>query len=335
MANYIGNNDFRGWVAKQAPDLLGYVGNDYNPDPSIATGFNLQKWNANNKGVGQISALQRLNKIYKNYSSQGASTIGSPTDYTAGYGYQAPARAASFDVAGTYKQAYKQAAKEVNPLYDKLLNNFLATQKIQRKAQENLYNTTTAELEANLHNTLGGNQLTRSRTAEDTAFAQGQIDTQQDQFQTDSGDKFAEERIQIASEKAKAGLTGGLGAQANEKAEATRNTTEGRIVDQARVEKERNEISKIRTFEDLARSDVFTSEKTARGKASAKFDLDNWIEEAKKKEEKERIENKMKRAEHIKLSGKAIASEKYAKFLTGIGDARTVNATADKYGAFF
>jgi hypothetical protein len=257
-----------------------------------------------------------------------------PTNYAAS-SYRPPARAANFDVAGTWAQAYNQAAAEVNPLYDKLLNQFLQAQAVQKKSQEDQYGRTVEAADMELRNTLEGNTLNRDRTAADTTMAIEGINTKQDEFQTDAGQQFEQDRMDLSTKNAQSGLSGGLGAQKIEKLGAASNTMETRAGADADIQKKQAEIMKVRTFEDLGRSDKITGEKTGLTKKSAKFDLDNWIEAAAIAADKERTQNSIDRQGHQKIAAEAIASRSYANFLASIANPEVAIATANKYGASF
>jgi hypothetical protein len=127
--------------------------------------------------------------------------------------YQAPAKAANFDIKGAYNSAYGQAAGSVNAMYDKYLNTFLDQQRNAMAKQQNIYQNTQQGYDTALKNTEEANKLTGERSQQDFYQAKDQTNLQQDQFQTDSGTEFAISRIEEARKTAQSGATGGLSAQ--------------------------------------------------------------------------------------------------------------------------
>jgi len=266
-------------------------------------------------------------------TQQPSTLLARPQDY--GYNnYVPPAKAANFDVAGTYASAYNQAATSQNPLYDKYLNNFLANQSNDMAAKQHLNTETQTNYDTALKNTQEANALTGTRTSADVALKEGQIAENADQFQTDSGTKFAIDRIQQARDQAKAGGTGGLSGQKTEGMQASRNIQEDRQVQQFDTQRVAQELIKARTFEDLATSSRLASEKTATGKASAQFDLDNYIQASKLNEEKYRLTDQENRNKAIIEERNRVASENYQNWLRTLSDPVRI-ATAAKYNGSF
>lgn len=336
---YVGNPDFRDYIAKVAPEYLGFVGND--ADFKAGGGINMDKLNqvggveSNYAHQSQLpqGAVNTIKSLWSQYTNL-AGPAYAPTNYGAGYGYQAPARAANFDVGGTFNSAYGEAAASQNPLYDKYLNQFLAEQANAKAAQQHTFDETTSNLDTALKNTTEANTISQQRTGEDVARAEGQIATKADQFQTDSGTQFANDRLQQASDLSKAGLTGGIGAQKTEAVQTARNTQEARQGAEFDQQKQAQELLKARTFEDLSRSTANATAATAKGKANAQFNLDNWIEAAKIKEDQYRTQNEVDRKQAILDERNRIAKKKFQQFLGGLSDPVRV-ATINKYTGRF
>lgn len=329
--SYSGNNDFRGFLAKNFRYALDYTGNDGNIDINKVNGAGADTpYGSYAPGQGTKVAAD-IKRLYGNWQQANASLLYKPTDYRVG-GYQAPAKAANYDVGGNYNSAYNEAAATQNPLYDKYLNQFLAQQANQKAAQQHTFDQTTSNLDTAFKNTQEANAIAQQRTGEDVARAEGQIATKSDQFQTDSGNQFANDRLQQASDLSKAGLTGGIGSQKTEAVQAARNTQEARQGAEFDQQKQGQELSKARTFEDLARSNKLAGESTATGKANAQFNLDNWIEAAKINEDAYRTKANVDRKQAIIEEAQRIASEKFKKFANSLSDP-VASATRDKYGA--
>ncbi len=188
--------------------------------------------------------------------------------------------APKLDFAAINAQARQSAENAVNPYYTKALNDFLAQQSAQRQRQESQFSTNISNIDDNLKQTLESNAITKDRTAADTALAQGQINTAADQAQVDSGDQFEEERLAQARDLAQAGVLGsGAGTRKTSKAIAGRNTGEQRQGEQFQEERNKQELFKTRTFEDLARSGELASAGAEKGKKQAKVDLDAYIQD--------------------------------------------------------
>lgn len=248
--------------------------------------------------------------------------------------YLSPAKAANFDVGGNYNRAYNQAASNINPLYDKYLNQFLQEQSLKTQAQQHVYDTTVQNLDTSLKNTAEANTLTQQRTGEDVATNEAQIAQKEDQFQTDSGEQNTAERLALAKANAVSGTTGGLGSQKVESQQTTRNTAEKRQGEQFDQQTAAQELFKARTFEDLAKSTQLATEKTTTGKASAKFDIDNYLALTKVSEEQYRTKAAEERRQAQIDEAARIARENYQAFLSGLSDPVRI-ATATKYNGSF
>lgn len=248
--------------------------------------------------------------------------------------YQAPAKAANFDIKGAYNSAYGQAAGSVNAMYDKYLNTFLDQQRNAMAKQQNIYQNTQQGYDTALKNTEEANKLTGERSQQDFYQAKDQTNLQQDQFQTDSGTEFAISRIEEARKTAQSGATGGLSAQKTANTQEARNTGEARQVEKFDQEKYNQELVKARTFEDLAISSKLAQEKTATGKKAAQFDLDNYIIASQLEERSYRDKDQENRNKDIIEERNRIAREQYQNWLGTLSDPVRI-ATAAKYAGSF
>lgn len=239
------------------------------------------------------------------------------------------------DVAGTLAKARKQAEKSVNPFYTKTLNDFLGEQKRLREAETAQYKTDVAALEQAQSRALEQTGITRGRTAEDVAQNVAELGLQEDQFQTDTGEQFDQDRLQQARQQAASGVTGGLAAQQVEQAEKQRNVQEERQVKEFQTAKDQQQLFKNRTFDDLTRADKQTKEDTATKKKQEKFDLDNYIKSQKynTKEFKRTLEKS--RLDQIKDTTGTYARSAYNRYLAGIADPLQIVAASQKYGSSF
>ena len=334
-APFVGNQDYRGYLNylgtqgdKSAAALLNYVGNDakFGGDRGKVGSNQILGPDVRAHNASYYDQYQRLTN---------PATLNSQPQNLIGGGYTPPAKAATYDVTGGFKSAYNQAAQNQNPLYDKYLNQFVAEQANKTAAQQNLYNTTNANYDTALKNTQEANALTGQRTAQDVATNQAQIATNQDQFQADTGTKFAIDRIQQARDQAASGGTGGLAAQKSEGNQTARNTAEGRQIQQYDSQKQAQELVKARTFEDLATSSRLAADKTNTGKKNAQFDLDNYLEASKINLEQFKTSNEANRASAILGDQNTIARTNYENYLNSISNPATQLATAQRYSGSF
>lgn len=335
---YVGSPDFRGYIAKVAPEFLGYVGSD--SDFANGGGINTAKLNSAggvesnyaNQSLNVQGATNTIQQLYKQYQQASATPLYNPANLTAGY--SAPAQAANFDVAGTFANAYTQAQANQNPLYQKYLDQFLQQQADQTAAQQHTYDTTNTALDTTLQNTLDANQTAGERATEDTATNEDNINTQADQFQTDSGTAATGDRLALAKANSAAGLTGGLGAQKLETQQATRDTTEARQDATFQQQKDVQELGKARTFEDLATSSNQAQQTNTTGKANNQFDLDSYLKLASDATDQYKTQNAAAEQQAILDDQKQIASNDFQTYLTGLSDPVRV-ATAAKYNGAF
>lgn len=234
-----------------------------------------------------------------------------------------------------YAKSRKEAAKAQNPYYNTELNRFLKEQAFQKKTREQQSTMDVKNLDDELSNTLQTNQITGERTAEDTATNIDKINTQADEFQTDTGEEFDIERIAQARVQAQAGLTGGIGSQANESAQMKRNTGEKRQMVQTEEAKIQQNLAKARTFQDLERSGEQAKSSTAKGKKQIKFDLDTFIkQQGFDKGTKKRQLQKEKKGAIIEDASRR-AAQKVNKFIMSISDPAKRDAARRAYGGIY
>lgn len=180
--------------------------------------------------------------------------------------------------AAVNAQARSAAENAVNPYYTKQLNDFLSQQATQKQTQEAQTQTNIQNLQDQLKQSMQASDISKQRTGEDVAQNQANINTQADQFQTDTGQQFASDRVAQADLLARSGLTGGLGAQQAEASQQARNTSEQRQTQQFQQQRQAQELFKTRTFEDLARSGELATQAEAKGEKQANFDLNSYIQ---------------------------------------------------------
>lgn len=328
--------DFRGYIQSTAPEFLGYVGND--------GGINLSKLTAAggvDSGYKQQSlnvkgAQQAIQELYGKYTSGLSAASGGGGGGGGGGGYVAPqVYAPKLDIAAVNAQARQAAEGAVNPYYTKALNEFLAGQAQKRQQQQTQYDTNVKNLEDTLKQNLEQSQVTRGRTTEDVATNQAQINQTADQYQTDQGQQFTQDRLNQARQLASAGLTGGLGAQQAQNATTARNTQEGRQEQQYQQQRDTQALFKGRTFEDLAKSDTQAQTSTEKGKTQEKFNLDTYIQNSQADEQNQRNSLEKARLQDIASNQQQQAKLAFQQYLAGIRDPRQLQAAVSTYGGAF
>lgn len=341
-APFVGNQDYRGYLNYLsqgggadrgiAKSLLGFVGNDAKFG---ASGSKLQGYGPE-LAQSLVGGNQRLFQEYQRLMAPPGAPPGSYAPlpgYGGGGGVPRPVYAPKLDIGALNANARSQAEGAVNPYYTKVLSEFLAAQAARRNQRQTQYDTDVTNLQDALKSTLEANKIGRERTAEDVAENQAQINQTADEFQVDSGEQFTEDRLNVARDTAASGKTGGLGAQAQEKLTATRNTGEKRQVEKFQAERQAQELFKGRTFEDLFRSDTETTDKTEKGKKQAKFDLDSYIQNQGFEEQDTRNKLEQERLGRVADESRNKSRLLFNQYLAGIKDPAQYEAAVRTYGS--
>jgi hypothetical protein len=227
-----------------------------------------------------------------------------------------------FDVLGNYKRARSQAEKAVNPMYEKYLKDFLAKQSIQKQNKKGQTKLAKESNALELGQTLGESEVTRGRTMEDTLAAIDKLNTQEGEFQQDSGTQFDIDRRANAEQIAAAGMTtSGLGAQNMYDQETARNIGEERQVVEFNNQREAKKLFQARTFEDLARGDENAKAVSAQRDKEAQFDLDAYLRELAADETQFRTENELKRLTDISQQATTYERKGSQEFLASLAGA--------------
>ncbi len=189
-----------------------------------------------------------------------------------------PVYAPQVNWAGINAQARGAAEAAVNPFYTKQLTDFLAGQSAKQSQKQTEYDLNLKDIESKLKQDTEQNALNRTRVGEDTALAQQQINTQADQFQTDSGNEFEDARAAMGQNVAAAGTgTAGIGKQQTNRLVKESATGEQRKEAEFQQNRDAQELFKTRSFEDLMKSDELAGLGAASGKERQKFNLDSYI----------------------------------------------------------
>ena len=302
--------------------------------------------NAYLKSSSGVKDLGKLTKDYgkgfdAQYGSAQATRIADPNppktpstpSYGGGYSTPAPVYAPKINYSGMAATARSQAEGAVNPYYNDLLNKFLQGQAVQKKQQSDLTATTITNLEDELKNTLGGNEIQKTRTTEDTNTNLSKIAATEDQFQTDSGSQFEADRIKQAQTLAASGLTGGTAAQQQEAAQTTNATTEGRQIGKFQEDRDTQVIAKARTFEDLARSGEIATTGKEKGVKKANVDLANLIENQGVELGKTQLSLAKDKESDIASKSQAILGGLVLNWINSISNPAQRNAAYQAYGS--
>lgn len=262
----------------------------------------------------------------------GSGTTSTPS-YTPPPAYSAPAPvyAPKLDLAAINAQARQSAEGAVNPYYTKVLNEFLTQQASKRQQQQTQYETNVKNLQDQLKNTLEQNDITKGRTTEDVAKNEADINQTADQFQTDAGQAFDANRLELAKDAS----TGGLGAQKTEAATTARNTQEKRQEQKFQQHREQQELFKTRTFADLARSGDLAKIASEKGQTQAKFDLDSYIQNQGFDEQAQRNSLEKQRFSDIATEQARQSKLLFASYLQKISNPAQYEAAVRTYSGSF
>ena len=257
---------------------------------------------------GQITSVGNSNGSQTtNFLNTGNAAVASTDDFLAKYKAllaginktPAPVYAPKLDFAAINSQARQSAENAVNPYYTKTLNDFLTQQSAQRQQQQTQTETNIKNIGDTLKQTQEDIATSTQRTTEDVAKNQAEVDQTADEFQTDTGSAFDVSRRAEAAAVAKAGLTGGLGAQQKEASQTSRNTAEKRQTGKFDEAKEKQELFKARTFEDLTKTGTRAVTSAEKSTKQAKFDLDTYIQNQGFQETNKRNETETQRQNAI------------------------------------
>lgn len=332
---YSGNDDFRGWIAAggagNGPYGLGIPGG-VGPLNAKGTADLLLSQLGNDGRSGNAAYDKAGQNLYKKWVSGRSATVpAQDNSYLTGLQSQLAAlqqqlayqpKLPTFDVLGNYNRARSTAESNVNPVYTKYLNDFLAKQQMRR---ENKLKETTLSKESNatqLAQTLTENNVNRGRAVEDTTNAIGQLNTQEGNMQQDTGTQFDINRRATAEANAAAGLTtSGIGQNNMFTQEDQRNISEDRQVKEFENQRQVKQLFQTRTFEDLARGDKNATEISSQKDAAAQFDFDSYLQELAAAETEYRTDNEVKRLSDINAQTQTYASQGAQSFLASLAGA--------------
>ncbi len=241
-----------------------------------------------------------------------------------------------FDIAANFSRARSQAEGAVNPLYTKKLNDFITQQTVEKTRKQQDTQLANENLDQALKDTLEANTTARERTAEDTTQNIGQINTQEQNFQSDQGSAFDQLRQTLAGGLATSGLQGsGLGNKAAASATTSRNVQEGRATESFHVQKQAQETAKNRNFEDLFRSDTTANRNTTQSKSNIKINLDRFIEDQGTQLDSTKNDLEAHRLMDVINQEGSYAKLGFADFLKTLKNPQQIALASQTYGGLF
>lgn len=325
-------NDFRGYLSTVDPYALQYTGNDGLIDRT-KTGYDAKGFNSfinqGQRSNGLLNGLQQyVSGLYNNYLK--TQNTGSDNTMNAlrqqisalqqQQAYQP--KLPTFDVTGNYSRAQSQAEAAVNPLYSKYLNDYLATEAVNKQNKQQGTDLTKASDAQDLTTTLGANSVNRARTFEDTRQAIGDLNTQEGQMQQDTGTQFDTDRRAMAESNAAAG-TAGSGFAAGRMFDATtaRNVDEGRQVQEFNNQRAAKNLMSTRSIDDLATGDTDAQNIATTKDKAADFDLESYLEQLAGDETNFRNTNEASRLGDVATQTGTYAQQGTQQFLQSLAGA--------------
>lgn len=244
-----------------------------------------------------------------------------------------PVNIPALNLNSLYQTSKSKAITDVTPYFQNQLSLFMQSQAAKRNQQQQEYQNQITDLGDELNAYLGENEVTRTRTAEDTTKNLGQIGEDEQLRQTAEGRMADRGERGLRDQVAEAGMSySGLGQQAIEESRTDRALTEKEKTTEVARKKEMQNLFKTRTFEDLSRGDTLKTQETDKGKTRAKqkYDYDTVITDLETQMEEIKIEmDKM-----AEVSRKTGEYEKMGiqDFIGGLGTQAQKDRAAQVYG---
>jgi hypothetical protein len=281
---------------------------------------------------GQVS-MQGLQRI--NDPNPGNSPFHAPNLLGGGGGNYAPT-APNWDINAIYNQAGGQAAAQVNPYYTQQLQQFQTNQANAKALQDQQRQLSLQNLQNTLDTNLQGNETSRGRTSQDVLQNEQQISQQADYRQADQGQQFDQARLAQAKQLAQGGLTGsGLGNQQALQSETARNVQEQRQGAQDQQQVAAQELSKARTFEDLANSDVLSKQAKGQGEKQVGIDWDKFVQGQATDLQSQQQSLEQARLSQLSTVQKQLAQQQLNSMIHAISNPGQRTAAASAYGGAF
>lgn len=329
---YVGNQDYRGY--------LNYLGSQGNAQAKqLITGGTSNLGYVNNEGKYTGSGLPITQGLYdanSNLYNQYQQLSSYNPNANLGGGGSYAATAPNWDLNSIYNNAGSGAAAQVNPYYTSQLQKFQNDQAQAKALQQQQHDLNLQNLQTQLTNTLQGNETSRGRTSQDVLTNEQQIGQQADYRQQDQGQQFDEARIAQAKQLAQGGLTGsGLGNQQTLGSETSRNVQEQRqgVEDQQKVAGQ--ELTKARTFEDLANSDVLSKQSEGQGEKQQQIDWDKFVQGQSEGLRSYTDQAEQERLSRLSTVQRQLAQQQVNDMIHNLSNPQQRSAAASAYGNSF
>lgn len=313
-----------------------WVGQDNNVYAKNSTGVQNYGQLVKSYGTGFDAAKQSL-QGYQQINDPNPGNVGNPTsgpNLLGGGSYATPPP--NWNLSSIYNQAGSQAAGQVNPYYTKQLQDFQTNQANAKALQQQQQALNLQNLQNTLTTNLGQNELQRGRTSQDVLQNEQQVGMQADQRQQDQGTQFDQARIAQAKQLAGQGLTGsGLGEQQTLQSQTYRNTQETRQGAQDQQQVAAQELTKARTFEDLANSDVLAKQAEGQGEKQSSIDWDKFVQGQASDLQQTQQTLEQQRLAQLSSVQKQLAQQQVNDMIHNLSNPQQRLAAASAYGGSF
>lgn len=322
--------DFRAYLKSINSPALAYTGNDARIDPTKA-GYETPYGSYQNTASGRErnTVQQYVNQLYDQYQQSQQPNVGAAIQ--AALAASRPATAPYLNINAIQAQAKANAQNTVNPLYSKYLNDYLQQEAAAKASRQAENEATVKNLQAQLANSLQGNELSRTATKENTAADLNNISNQEQAFQAESGLTNDINRANLLGNQG--ALTGsGLGQGQDLQAQQARNLKEGAQENQYQYSANQKQLLENQTFDQLANSDALSRLKETEGENTANFNLNDYLQQAAASENQFRISNEQQRQQALASQTKDLVSQQVANFLSSYKNNPSLYTAA--YGAY-
>lgn len=181
-------------------------------------------------------------------------------------------RLVKYDTAGAAASALSEANGAQTPLYTQKLNDYLAKTNIARSAEQRHAGETITDAQDQLKANLAGNDITRTRTGEDTATKIGETNYQEGNYFDTSGNQADAARTALEAGNATSGLAeSGIGQGRLDSQQVAQASDSNQQQHQFEQTKTLAKLFQTRTLADLSRSDELS--KVSEGKTESRTQL--------------------------------------------------------------
>lgn len=242
-----------------------------------------------------------------------------------------------FDSSAARAQARKTAAKTQDPIYQDNLSRYMERKKLRIGERKSEVEEAKEAAEIELEQLLEDSGISRERTGEDAETQLGDINANEDSFQTQEGTQFDRARDALLGGVADAGLTeSGIGQGIAQDAVTDRNLESADTVREFDNNRRDVETFKTRTFQDLDKGEIRGKEKETRTKEQQDRALEDFITMQGAEEEQFRVENEQSRLDAIRSSSQdayqKIVADRLAQLAKQGRSARDINFFSSVYG---